>query len=181
MVAGGDQACDPHCRGSGPLRPNELIIVDIFPRISRTGYHGDMTRTYLKGTPSEAQCRLVEAVFDAQQQVLKQHGPGVNGRSLYQFVVDTFNARGYATETKDGVSTGFFHGLGHGLGLEVHEPPRVSVADATLQVGQVVTVEPGLYSQVWVVAGLKMSSLSPRKATHYYPIILISGASEESA
>ena len=49
IVAGGDQGCDPHCRGSGTLRPNELVIVDVFPRVKSSGYHGDMTRTLLKG------------------------------------------------------------------------------------------------------------------------------------
>lgn len=145
IVAGGDQGCDPHCRGSGPLRPHELIIVDIFPRIARTGFHGDMTRTYLKGKASEAQTNLVDAVFQTQQSVLRKHAPGINGRELYQYVVDTFNQRGYRTETIEGISTGFFHGLGHGLGLEVHEPPRVSALDADLKIGHVVTVEPGLY------------------------------------
>jgi Xaa-Pro aminopeptidase len=67
IVAGGDQACDPHCRGSGPLRPNELVIIDIFPRITGTGFHGDMTRTYLRGCASEAQSKLVDAVRAAQK------------------------------------------------------------------------------------------------------------------
>lgn len=145
IVACGDQACDPHCRGSGPVRPHQLIIVDIFPRVARTGFHGDMTRTYLKGKATDAQCNLVDAVFQAQQSVLRMHRPGINGRELYQFVVDCFGRRGFRTETVDGVSTGFFHGLGHGLGLEVHEPPRVSALDADLMPGHVVTVEPGLY------------------------------------
>ena len=55
IVAGGDQACDPHERGTGPLHPHELIIIDVFPRVMKTGYFGDMTRTYLKGTASDAQ------------------------------------------------------------------------------------------------------------------------------
>lgn len=145
IAAGGDQACDPHHRGAGPLRPNELIIVDIFPKDLASGYHGDMTRTYLKGKASEAQRALVQTVFEAQQQVIERHRTGVNGRELYQWVCDFFDARDYKTEDRDGTPVGFFHGLGHGLGLEVHEAPRVSRADDILQPGHVVTVEPGLY------------------------------------
>ena len=145
IVAGGDQACDPHCRGSGPLKPNELIIVDIFPRVAATGYHGDMTRTYLKGQASEAQRKLVATVYRAQQEALPKFRAGADGRAIYEGVCRTFAAAGYETKTAGGLSVGFFHGLGHGLGLEVHEPPRVSAVDATLRVGQVITVEPGLY------------------------------------
>jgi len=77
ICAGGDQACDPHCVGSGPLRPHELIIVDVFPRVTATGYHGDMTRTFLKGTPNDAQQKLVAAVREAQRQALAAIRPGV--------------------------------------------------------------------------------------------------------
>jgi Xaa-Pro aminopeptidase len=145
IVAGGDQACDPHCRGSGPLRANELIIVDIFPRVAKTGYHGDMTRTYLKGRASEAQKALYATVFEAQQMSLRQHRSGASAPRIYRSVVDFFEDRGYPTTRRDGVPVGFFHGLGHGLGLAVHEPPRVNASGARLRKGQVITVEPGLY------------------------------------
>ena len=67
IVAGGAQACDPHCRGSGLLRPHQLIILDVFPRVIKTGYHGDLTRTFLKGHASDAQRRLVATVRGAQK------------------------------------------------------------------------------------------------------------------
>lgn len=145
IVAGGDQACDPHCRGSGVLRANELIIVDIFPRVARTGYHGDMTRTYLKGRASNAQRSLVAAVYSAHQESIAKHRAGRSAKKIYNEVQEAFAGQGYRTETIDGTPVGFFHGLGHGLGLEVHEPPRVSPAGGRLRKGQVVTVEPGLY------------------------------------
>ncbi|MGJ3242962.1 MAG: M24 family metallopeptidase [Opitutales bacterium] len=145
IVAGGDQACDPHERGYGPLRAHELIIIDIFPRVTATGYHGDMTRTYLKGKPSEAQRRLVRTVFDAQQAALRQARAGVKGKSIHRAIQDRFDDAGYPTEQRDGGWVGFFHGTGHGLGLEVHEPPRVSPQGDTLMSGMVVTIEPGLY------------------------------------
>jgi Xaa-Pro aminopeptidase len=145
IVAGGDQACDPHCRGSGPLRANQLIIVDIFPRVQETGYHGDMTRTYLKGKASEAQKALYNAVLEAEQSALKEHRAGKSGTLIYRQVHQQFESLGYRTGRSNGVPVGFIHGLGHGLGLEVHEPPRVNAEGSRLKAGQVITVEPGLY------------------------------------
>jgi Xaa-Pro aminopeptidase len=145
IVAGGDQACDPHCRGTGPLRANELIIVDIFPRVAKTGYHGDMTRTYLKGRPSEAQKELYATVLEAEQTSLAAHRSGRSASRIYKDVVAFFERKGYATRKDNGVPVGFIHGLGHGLGLAVHEPPRVNASGTKLRKGQVITVEPGLY------------------------------------
>ncbi|MBC7366316.1 MAG: aminopeptidase P family protein [Undibacterium sp.] len=146
IAAGGDQACDPHGRGTGPLRPNQLIIVDVFPRVSATGYHGDMTRTFLRGTASDAQRALVNAVRAAQLAALKTIRAGVTGRAVHEAVVAIFTALGYKTKHTPKGSTGFFHGTGHGLGLAVHEAPGLSTRfDTPLRRGHVVTVEPGLY------------------------------------
>ena len=146
IVAGGDQACDPHEPGSGPLRPHELIIIDIFPRVLKTGFHGDMTRTYLKGHASEAQRRLVATVRDAQKRATRTIRAGVDGRLVHRAVTDCFAAAGYETKHGKQGSTGFFHGTGHGLGLAVHDPGRMSpVVEYSLKKGSVMTVEPGLY------------------------------------
>jgi Xaa-Pro aminopeptidase len=146
IAAGGDQACDPHERGSGPLRPRELIIVDVFPRVTATGYHGDMTRTFLRGRASEAQRALVASVRAAQLAALSKIRTGANGRDVHTACVEVFTARGYETKLTPRGSVGFFHGTGHGLGLDIHEPPRMSGAvDYALKRGSVVTVEPGLY------------------------------------
>ncbi len=146
IAAGGNQACDPHCRGSGPLRSNELIIVDVFPRVQQTGFHGDMTRTFLRGRATESQSALVEAVRSAQLGALKAVRHGVNGRDVHRGVVTEFEKRGYQTKRTAEGAVGFFHGTGHGLGLAIHEMPRISGAiDCTLCKGAVVTVEPGLY------------------------------------
>jgi Xaa-Pro aminopeptidase len=146
IVAGGDQACDPHERGSGPLRPHELIIIDIFPRVTRTGFHGDMTRTFLRGRATEAQRKIVAAVRAAQLGAIKAIRAGVNGRDVHRGVVAAFEQRGFATKHTARGSTGFFHGTGHGLGLAVHELPRMGGgSDYMLRKGAVVTVEPGLY------------------------------------
>ncbi|MBP9913170.1 MAG: aminopeptidase P family protein [Opitutaceae bacterium] len=146
IVAGGDQACDPHERGFGPLRAHELIIVDIFPRVIATGYFGDMTRTFLKGRASDAQRKLCAAVRAAQLAALKSIRAGVAGSEPHQQVVTTFDAAGFKTHHGKNGSVGFFHGTGHGLGLAVHEAPRLSaMVSAPLKLGTVVTVEPGLY------------------------------------
>jgi Xaa-Pro aminopeptidase len=143
IVAGGDQACDPHERGHGPLYANSLIILDIFPRDARTGYFGDMTRTVVRGRASEAQRKLWETVKAGQALALKRVKAGVDGMSIHKAVKEFFTRRGFPTEVRNGKHVGFFHGTGHGLGLEIHEYPRIQ--KVTLKVREVVTVEPGLY------------------------------------
>ncbi len=146
IAAGGDQACDPHNTGSGALRANELIIVDVFPRVSATGFHGDMTRTFLRGRANDAQRAIVEAVRAAQKKALSAIRAGVNGMEVHRRVTETFLSRGFETRRTPRGSIGFFHGTGHGLGLDIHEPPRMSAThDYELKRGSVVTVEPGLY------------------------------------
>jgi Xaa-Pro aminopeptidase len=145
IVAGGDQACDPHCRGSGPLRANELIIFDIFPRVIASGYHGDMTRTYLKGQASDAQRALVAAVRSAHKLGIKSVKAGAHGITVHKKIVKFFEDAGYVTANDEKGTRGFFHGTGHGLGLAVHEAPGMGVRGTPLRAGHVVTVEPGLY------------------------------------
>jgi Xaa-Pro aminopeptidase len=145
IVAGGDQGCDPHCRGSGPLRANDLIIIDIFPRMFKTGYWGDMTRTYLRGSPSEAQGNLVAAVAKAQKAALKSIKAGVFADKVHAQASQVFLDLGYETKMTENGAIGFFHGTGHGLGLAIHEAPRLGSVHRKLRKGTVVTVEPGLY------------------------------------
>ena len=143
IVAGGVQACDPHERGHGPLRAHELVIVDIFPRDARTGFFGDLTRTFVRGRAREAQRAMWRAVRAAQKLAVGLIAPGVEGAGVHRAVKDFFAERGYPTERHGGRWTGFFHGTGHGLGLDLHEDPRI--ATTTFRAGQVFTVEPGLY------------------------------------
>ena len=143
IVAGGDQACDPHERGFGPLYANSLIILDVFPRDAKTGYFGDMTRTVLRGRASEAQRKLWEAVKAGQALALKKIRAGVDGMTIHKAIQNLFRERGFPTEVRRGKNVGFFHGTGHGLGLEIHEYPRLQ--KVTLKDRQVLTVEPGLY------------------------------------
>ena len=143
IVAGGDQACDPHERGHGPLKANSLIIIDIFPRSAASGYYGDLTRTVVRGRASDERRRLWETVNEGQALALKKMKPGVDGLKLHKEVKQFFTDRGFPTEVRDGRQTGFFHGTGHGLGLEIHEHPRFQ--KTVFKIGQVLTVEPGLY------------------------------------
>jgi Xaa-Pro aminopeptidase len=143
IVAGGEQACDPHERGHGVLRANELIILDIFPRSGASGFYGDVTRTVVRGRASDAQRRLWETCLEGQRLALRAIKPGAEGMAIQNAVRDFFTASGYPTEQRNGRWQGFFHGLGHGLGLEIHEEPRL--AKTTLRPNQVFTVEPGIY------------------------------------
>ena len=145
IVAGGKQACDPHERGTGLLRPHQLIIVDVFPRFTSHGYHGDMTRTFLKGSASESQKKLVATVRKAQKLAFSKIKSRIHCRSIHQTVKKYFFQQDYQTEKREGVYQGFFHGTGHGLGLEVHEAPSLGNLKDVLKTGQVITVEPGLY------------------------------------
>lgn len=143
IVAGGDQACDPHERGSGPLYANSLIILDIFPRDAKTGYFGDMTRTVVRGRARDAQRKLWEAVRAGQALALERIKAGVDGMEIHKAIQQLFKELGFPTEVRNGKNVGFFHGTGHGLGLEIHEYPRLQ--KVTLKDRQVLTVEPGLY------------------------------------
>lgn len=145
IAAGGRQACDPHEAGRGLLRPNELIIVDVFPRIQRTGYHGDMTRTFLKGRATPAQRALVKAVQVSQRAAMEMVRSGVKGGAVHAVAESVFENLGFVSERRNGDFVGFVHSTGHGLGLEVHEAPSVSKGAPILKVGQVITIEPGLY------------------------------------
>jgi Xaa-Pro aminopeptidase len=143
IVAGGDQACHPHDRGSGPLKANSLIILDVFPKHAESGYYGDLTRTVVKGQASEVQRKLWYTVLEAQKFSLRKIRAGGSGAELQQAVSELFQERGYPAEIRNGRWVGFFHGLGHAFGLDIHEQPRI--AKAEFKPGQVLTVEPGLY------------------------------------
>src|SRR5262252_3239397 len=125
IVAGGDQACDPHERGFGPLFADSLIILDVFPRAAKTGYFGDMTRTVLRGRASDAQRKLWETVRAGQVLGLRKVKAGVDGMTIHKAIQEFFASRGFPTGVRKGRRVGFFHGTGHGLGLEIHEHPRL--------------------------------------------------------
>jgi len=145
IVACGKEGADPHNIGHGYIRAHQTIIIDIFPRVLATGYWGDMTRTYVKGNASPELRKLYQTVREGQDIGLSMVADGVDGSHIHRAITGHFDKMGYPTKMLRGKQTGFFHGTGHGVGLEIHEAPRISTKSDMLQVGQVVTVEPGLY------------------------------------
>ena len=146
IIAGGAQAADPHERGHGPLRTGEWIVCDIFPRHLETGYWGDMTRTFMHGRPSPWHAALHRAVHAAQRDALARVRHGADGAAIHDAVRRGFEAAGFpAGADAAGLPYGFIHGTGHGVGLEIHEEPRLSPKGGRLAENMVVTVEPGLY------------------------------------
>jgi len=162
IVAGGPQAADPHERGHGPLKAGESIIVDIFPVDISTRYYSDMTRTFVKGEPNEGLQEMYDTVLESQEAALSMIRAGVNGRDVHRKVADVLHEAGYKTNVHDQeegkpLTEGFFHGTGHGVGLEIHEAPRVSLADEDLIPGDVISVEPGVYDPK--VGGVRIEDL----------------------
>ncbi len=145
IIACGEQGVDPHNEGTGPIRPNQGIIFDIFPRSSTSRYFADMTRTVVKGKAPDELKRIYDAVLAAQLRGIELVRDGASGAAIHAEVASAMEARGYTTGVVDGRNQGFFHGTGHGVGLDIHELPRISRVDYELKTGQVVTVEPGLY------------------------------------
>jgi len=150
IAAGGPQGADPHERGHGPLKAGESIIVDIFPMDLSTRYYSDMTRTFVKGEPNEGFRKMYDAVLESQEAALSMIKAGVNGRDVHRKVADVLHEAGYKTNVHDQepgkpLTEGFFHGTGHGVGLEIHEAPRIAPVDEELIPGDVVSVEPGVY------------------------------------
>lgn len=146
IVAGGRQGCDPHESGHGPLRAHQPIVMDVFPRSQKTGYFGDITRTVVKGRASEGVRRLYDTVARGQEIAFEKIRPGTRAVKVHQAVREFFESKGYKTRRGNGHMEGFFHGTGHGLGMELHETPRINPhSEDTLRAGHVVTVEPGLY------------------------------------
>jgi Xaa-Pro aminopeptidase len=161
IVSHGKQTAVGHDQGSGQIAANELIVFDLFPRDKATGCYADMTRTYVVGEPPDEVKewhRLVKEALDVSTADVK---PGANGRRLYEKVCDIFQNAGYKTqlskEPGEVLEDGFFHGLGHGVGLEVHELPSLGRVGHDLVPGDVVTVEPGLYRAGF--GGLRLEDL----------------------
>lgn len=158
IVACGPDAADPHDRGSGPLSADEPIIVDIFPRSKRSGYYADMTRTFCVGEPSETVRRWHELTCEAQTAALETIEAGVSGSEVHGAVCDVYEDAGLPTLRADETTeTGFIHTTGHGVGLDIHERPRLSEEETELEAGHVVTVEPGLYDPA--VGGVRVEDL----------------------
>ena len=145
IVAAGLHGVDPHHQGTGPIRANESIVMDVFPKSGRTRYFADMTRTVVKGKASPKLRAMYRAVLNAQERGIELIRDGADGKAIHAEVNAVLEKDGFTTGMAGGRMQGFFHGTGHGVGLDIHEPPRISKTGAVLKSGNVVTVEPGLY------------------------------------
>jgi len=141
IISCGMHAAMPHHLGAGLLRPHETIVVDLFPQCTQSQYFADMTRTYVKGDVSDVIKDLYEAVAAAQRASLAVLRPGLSCKEVYEVSAGTIREHGFDVGEK-----GYIHSLGHGIGVDVHEAPTLSArSNATLEVGNVITIEPGLY------------------------------------
>ena len=150
IVAPGAQGAVGHDMGSGPIRPNTPLVVDIFPRDNASAVYTDMTRTFVVGDVADDVREWHRLCKEALDRAIGEIRAGVEAAPLFDGTCDIFEAAGEPTQrTKQPGETlgdGFFHGLGHGVGLEVHEEPSLGrQADKKLVAGDVVTIEPGLY------------------------------------
>ena len=150
ICAAGLLGADPHQVGTGPIPANAPIVFDIFPRDDDNGYFGDLSRTVVKGKASEIVKKAFTAVYDAQRRAIEMLKPDVPCKDVHQKAADVMESYGFKTDLKAEKPYGFIHSLGHGVGLEIHEKPHLSIRSKDiLGPGYVVTVEPGLYYPEW--------------------------------
>jgi Xaa-Pro aminopeptidase len=152
IVAPGAQGAVGHHMGAGPIRAGVPIVIDVWPRDNESFCFSDMTRTFVVGEPPADIVEWHRLVKQALDQAIADIRDGVDGKAVFDGTCEIFEAAGHPTQrTKtpgEVLADGFFHGLGHGVGYEVHEQPGMSrSSEGTLQAGDVVTVEPGLYRQ----------------------------------
>ena len=150
VVAPGPQGAVGHEMGSGPIRPGEAVVVDLWPRDRESGCFADMTRTFVAGEAPDELRRYHLLAREALERVTGLVRPGADCRALFDASCEVFEASGLPTlRTKaegETLADGFFHALGHGVGLEVHESPYLGrTPEGALVAGDVITVEPGAY------------------------------------
>jgi Xaa-Pro aminopeptidase len=149
IVSHGAQSAVGHEPGYGEIQPGEPIVVDLYPQDPESGCYTDMTRTFCLGEPDEELARYHTLVREALERAYEVIKPGVTGAEAHRVVCEFFQERGFQTQlTKTPgqvLDEGFFHSLGHGVGLEVHEQPGLGRTGVEIVAGDVLAVEPGLY------------------------------------
>lgn len=161
IVACGPIGADCHHRGEGELKTGQPIIIDIFPHIRATGYNGDCTRTIVHGTIPDEVAKMHAAVLEAKQAGERVCKAGVTGEDVHRAVAEVITAHGYhmglPPEGADDSFCSMVHGTGHGIGLEVHEPPLLDTKGPELVVADVLTIEPGLYCKA--IGGVRIEDM----------------------
>ncbi len=149
IVSHGAQTAIGHDMGSGPIAPNEPICLDLFPRDRESGCYADMTRTFVVGEPSDELRKYHKLCREALDRAVAAVKPGIPGKDLNRLACDIFEEHGFPTllskQPGEVLKDGFYHSLGHGVGLEVHEEPALGRGPGELVAGDVIAVEPGLY------------------------------------
>jgi len=149
IVSHGAQTAIGHDMGSGPIAPNEPICLDLFPRDRESGCYADMTRTFVVGEPSDELREYHKLCREALDRAVAAVKPGIPGKDLNRLACDIFEEHGFPTllskQPGEVLKDGFYHSLGHGVGLEVHEEPALGRGPGELIAGDVIAVEPGLY------------------------------------
>jgi Xaa-Pro aminopeptidase len=149
IVAAGAAGASGH--DPGPLAAGSPIVIDIWPQDEPSSCWADMTRTFVAGSaPADDVVAMHRLCLEALENVKAAARPGVTGNDLYAIACDVFEAAGHPTQrTKPEGETlrdGFYHSLGHGVGLEVHEYPSLGRSGSEpLIPGDVIAVEPGTY------------------------------------
>jgi Xaa-Pro aminopeptidase len=151
ILSQGRDAGVPHSRGDAEafVRPGVPIVMDIFPADRASGYFFDLTRTFCVGDISEKLARIHADVLGAFELAAAEMKAGTRASVYQNLICDYFEARGYLTTRSNPTATsGYVHSLGHGVGLDVHEKPFFNISPLNrdmIEVGDVVTIEPGLY------------------------------------
>ena len=159
IAASGIQSAQPHNSGSGIIKAHTPIVIDIFPRLQSSGYFGDMTRTYIKHEAPATVKKAFNAVVNARNEAKKFIRQGAIPADIFNIADKVLKLHGFETGRDAlGRNYGFFHSLGHGVGLEIHEAPRLGPGNLTpLKGGEVITVEPGVYYPDW--GGIRMEDI----------------------
>jgi len=150
IAAGGDDAADCHHRGSGALRTGQTVIIDVFPMDPSSRYYGDCTRTVVHGDIPDEVVKAHAAVVAAKDAAIGVTKAGVTGGDIHRATVETLEKHGYSATPPEGGSLAtvptMMHGTGHGVGLDVHEPPLLVAGGPEIVAGDCLTIEPGLYA-----------------------------------
>jgi len=161
IVAGGPEAADCHNRGSSVLRTEEPVIIDIFPRNRQTLYYGDCTRTVVHGAIAPEITRMHAAVVAAKAAGTQAIRAGVSAEQVHQETINVIQQHGYQTGLPAATDSNDYcamtHGTGHGIGLDVHEPPLLDFGGPPLVAGDALTIEPGLYSRA--IGGVRVEDM----------------------
>ena len=158
IVSSGKDSSDPHCKGHGPIKADSPIVIDIFPKMEECGYWGDITRTFVKGKAPAIVKKAYLAVKEARDCSKAEIRTGALPSKISEKALEILESHGFKTGNNKHGNFGFIHSLGHGIGLDIHENPRVSIKNETpLEKGNVITVEPGLYYPEW--GGIRLEDI----------------------